>query len=164
MLTKLSLTFGSRQILQDIINKYPERHFKLMQASVHSNKLALFDFSNETTVFKTPVKYTVLNEKLNSNFRGILYYQSFQVNNDRQKILYNTLDKIINTDSPLINGQLFMQVDDKDESTTFVLLSCLDDFNDLVTWKESLSFKELSSFISRDPNNTYYDEVYRPLL
>ena len=43
MLTKISLTFGSRQILQSIIDKYPERHFKLMQATTHTRKLELFE-------------------------------------------------------------------------------------------------------------------------
>ena len=91
MLSKLSLTFGSRQILQGIIDKYPDRKFKLMQASVHSNNLALFDFSNEPTIFKSPVEYTVLGERLNSNYRGILYYQSLQVDNDQQKVLFTHL-------------------------------------------------------------------------
>lgn len=164
MLSKLSLTFGSRQILQDIIDKYPDRKFKLTQASIHSNKLALFDFSNEPSVFKTPVELTVLGERLNSNYRGILYYQSFQVNTDRQKILFNTLNKLIDDSNPLINGQAFLQVDNKAESTTLVLLTALNDFDDLMAWKETPDFKQLANFTSRDPNNTYYDEVYRPLM
>lgn len=164
MLSKLSLTFGSRQILQGIINKYPDRKFKLMQASVHSNNLALFDFSNEPTIFKSPVEYTVLGERLNSNYRGILYYQLFQVDNDHQKVLFNTLSKMVDDPSPLINGQAFLQVDNKDKSTTLVLFTALNDFDDLMTWKETEDFKQLASFTTRDPNNTYYDEVYRPLM
>ncbi|MCI1975289.1 MAG: hypothetical protein LKJ51_05160 [Limosilactobacillus sp.] len=132
-----------------------------MQASVHSNKLALFDFSNETTIFKSPVKLTVLGEKLNSNYNGILYYQSFQVDNDHQEVLYNTLNKIVNNSTSLINGQAFLEVDSKAESTTLVLLSAANDFDDLMAWKKSDSFKQLDSFTRRDPNNTYYDEVYR---
>lgn len=164
MLSKLSLTFGSRQILQEIVDRYPSKAFKMMQASVHSNKIALFDFSNEDSVFKNPVKFSVLGERLNSNYRGVLYYQSFQVDNDRQKVLFKTLNKIVNDPAPLINGQLILEVDNKEESTTLVLLSALNEFDDLMAWKESSAFKELSSFISRDPSNTYYDEVYRPLM
>ncbi|MBB1062381.1 hypothetical protein [Limosilactobacillus fastidiosus] len=164
MLSQLSLTFGSRQILQDIIDKYPDRKFKLMQASEHSHNLALFDFSNKPTVFKSPVEYTVLGEQLSSEYRGILYYQSFQVDNDHQKILFNTLNKIIDNSNPLINGQAFLQVDNKEESTTFVLLTALNDLDELMTWKKTDSFKQLDSFTTRDPNNTYYDEVYRPLM
>jgi hypothetical protein len=41
MLTKISLTFGSRQILQSIIDKYPERHFKLMQGNYSYKKISI---------------------------------------------------------------------------------------------------------------------------
>ena len=93
MLTKLSFTFGSHQILQGIIDEHPDREFKLMQASTHSNKLALFDLSNQDSIFKNPVILTVLDETMNSNYNGLFYYQSFQVNGDRQQVLYNSLQK-----------------------------------------------------------------------
>ena len=163
MLSKLSLTFGSRQVLQEIIDKYPNRQFKMMQASVHSNKIALFDFSNETSVFKSPVEFSVLNERLSSNYRGVLYYQSFQVDNDRQKVLLNTLNKLIDDSAPLINSQALLQVNNKVECTTLVLWTAFDVFDGLMAWKETDNFKQLNGFISRDPNNTYYDEVYRSI-
>lgn len=71
---------------------------------------------------------------------------------------------MVDDPSTLINGQAFLQVNNKDESTTLVLLTALNDFDDLMAWKETEDFEQLASFTTRDPNNTYYDEVYRPLM
>lgn len=160
MLTKISLTFGSREILQSIIDKYPDRHFKMMQASTHSNKLALFDLSGQETVFKSPVKLTVLDETLNANLDGIFYYQSFQVNGDRQKLLYNSLQKVIE-DAGKMNGGLMLSVDNKADATTLVLLTAWQDFESLTAWKNSDSFKSLTTFTTRGSDNGYYDEIYK---
>ncbi|WP_076459096.1 hypothetical protein [Limosilactobacillus caccae] len=160
MLTTISLTFGSREILQSIIDKYPQRRFKMMQASAHSNKLALFDLSGEETVFKSPVKLTVLDESLNANLNGLFYYQSFQVNGDRQKLLHNSLQKVIE-DATGMNGGLMLSVDNKAEATTLVLLTAWQDFESLTAWKESDTFKSLLTFTTRGSDNGYYDEIYK---
>lgn len=163
MLTKISLTFGSRQILQSIIDKYPERHFKLMQASTHSRKLALFDLSGKDTVFKSPVVYTVLDETLDADLSGMFYYQSFQVNGDRQKLLYNSLQKVIEEASGM-NAGLMLSVDNKSEATTLVLLTAWKDFESLNAWKNSDSFNSLINFTTLGSDNDYYDEIYKSIM
>ena len=50
------------------------------------------------------------------------------------------------------------------KSIARVLNLSLNDFDDLMAWKETEDFEQLASFTTRDPNNTYYDEVYRPLM
>lgn len=164
VLTKINFTFGSRQILEDIINKHPDRQFKLMQASTHSNKLALFDLSGKKTIFKSPVTLTVLDASLNLNFTGIFYYQSFQVNSDRQKLLYESLQKIANDKPANANAVLMTSVDNSNNGSTFVLLSVWNTFEDLTNWQESDSFSTLAKFTTRGSDNYYYDETYRPAL
>ena len=161
MLTKLSFTFGSHQILQGIIDDHPDREFKLMQASTHSNKLALFDLSNQNSIFKNPVILTVLDETMNSNYNGLFYYQSFQVNGDRQQLLYNSLQKVIDDQPAAMNAGLMTSVANKTESSTFVLITVWDRFEDLTAWKESDSFANLTNFTTMGSDNYYYDEVYR---
>lgn len=163
MLTKVSFTFGSHQILEDIIKNNPDRQFKLMQASTHSNKLALFDLSGEETVFKSPVTLNVLESSLDANLAGILYYQSFQVNGDRQKLLYNSLEKIVDDAPSIANGVLMTSVANHNESSTLVLLTAWNDFEDLTTWRESDAFKSLTNFTTMGSDNYYYDEIYRPV-
>lgn len=163
MLTKISLTFGSQALLQSIEEQHPDRQFKLMQASTHSNKIALFDFSNQETVFKSPVKFRVLNESLNSQPNGLLFYQSFQVNNDRQEMLNNVLNKLIDTDNKLMNGKYLLQVDNHDESTTLVLLTSWSEYEDLMAWQKTEEYQSLSGFTTHESSNYYYDETYRPL-
>ncbi|GGI64329.1 hypothetical protein [Limosilactobacillus caviae] len=163
MLTKISLTFGSRQILQSIIDKYPERHFKLMQATTHTRKLALFDLSGKDSIFESPVKLTVLDSTLDASLNGMFYYQSFQVNGDRQKLLYNTLQKVI-TEPSNMNGGYLLTVDNKVEATTLVLLTSWESFENLTTWKESESFKSLQNFTSMGSDNSYYDEIYKTIF
>ncbi|WP_283587949.1 hypothetical protein [Limosilactobacillus viscerum] len=163
MLTKLSFTFGSRQILQGIIDNNPDRKLKLMQASTHSNKLALFDLSNQDTIFKTPVVLNVLDETLNSSYDGLFYYQSFQVNGDRQQVLYNSLQKVIADKPGNMNAGLMTSVANKAESTTLVLLTAWNSFEDLTAWKNSESFSNLTSFTTMGSDNYYYDEVYRSI-
>lgn len=164
MLTKLSLTFGSRQILQSIIDKYPDRQFKLMQATTHSSKLALFDLSGKDTIFKSPVELTVLDETLDANFNGMLYYQSFQVNGDRQKLLYNSLQKIIEEAPNNMNGGLMLSVANKAESTTLVLLTAWSEFEDLTAWKNSNSYSTLKNFTTMGSDNYYFDETYKTIF
>ncbi|EEW53513.1 hypothetical protein [Limosilactobacillus antri] len=161
MLTKLSFTFGSHQILQGIIDEHPDREFKLMQASTHSNKLALFDLSNQDSIFKNPVILTVLDETMNSNYNGLFYYQSFQVNGDRQQVLYNSLQKVIDDQPAAMNAGLMTSVANKSESSTLVLITVWDRFEDLTAWKESDSFANLTNFTTMGSDNYYYDEVYR---
>lgn len=163
MLTKVSFTFGSYQILEDIIKNNPDRQFKLMQASTHSNKLALFDLSGEETVFKSPVTLNVLESSLDANLAGILYYQSFQVNGDRQKLLYNSLEKIVDDAPSIANGVLMTSVANHNESSTLVLLTAWNDFEDLTAWRESDAFKSLTNFTTMGSDNYYYDEIYRPV-
>lgn len=163
MLTKLSLTFGSGMVLKQIIDKHPDRHFKLMQASTHSNKIALFDISNQETIFNSPVKFRVLGESLNSNLNGILFYQSFQVNGDRQQLLYNSLQKIAEDDNKLMNGKYFLEVENHDQGNTYVLLTSWNDFDDLMAWKKTDEFLSLAGFTDQASSNYYYDETYRPL-
>lgn len=163
MLTKLSVTFGSQAILQSIVDQHPDRQFKMMQASTHSNKIALFDFSNQESVFKSPVKFIVLNESLNSNTNGMLYYQSFQVNGDRQQMLNNVLNKVVTSDSKLMNGKYLLQVDNRDESTTLVLLTSWNELDDLMAWKKTTEYQSLIGFTNPESSNYYYDETYRPL-
>ncbi|MBB1078525.1 hypothetical protein H5S09_01565 [Limosilactobacillus sp. STM2_1] len=163
MLTKISLTFGSRQILQSIIDKYPERHFKLMQTTTHTRKLALFDLSGKDTIFKSPVELSVLDETLDANLNGLFYYQSFQVNGDRQKLLYNSLQKVIEDPSDM-NGGYLLSVDNKVEATTLVLLTSWKDFESLTNWQNSESFKSLKNFTSMGSDNSYYDEIYKSVF
>lgn len=163
MLTKVSFTFGSHQILEDIVKKNPDRQFKLMQASTHSNKLALFDLSGQDSVFKSPVTLTVLESSLNASLTGVLYYQSFQVNGDRQKLLYNSLEKIVDDAPSFANGVLMTSVANHNESSTLVLLTAWNDFEDLTAWRESDSFKSLTNFTTMGSDNYYYDEIYRPV-
>lgn len=163
MLTKLSLTFGSEKVLKQIIDQNPDRQFKLMQASTHSNKIALFDYSNKDSIFNSPVNFRVLGESLNSNLNGMLFYQSFQVNGDRQDLLYNSLQKIAESDNKLMNGKYFLQVDSRDQSSTLVLLTSWNSFDDLMAWKKSDEFLSLAGFTNEGSNNYYYDETYRPL-
>jgi hypothetical protein len=163
VLTKVSFTFGSHQVLEDIIKNNPDRQFKLMQASTHSNKLALFDLSGKDPVFKSPVILTVLNASLNANLSGILYYQSFQVNGDRQKLLNNSLEKIVEDAPSIANGVLMTSVANQNESSTLVLLTSWNDFEDLTAWRESDSFKSLANFTTLGSDNYYYDEIYRPV-
>ena len=163
MLTKLSLTFGSEKVLKQIIDQNPDRQFKLMQASTHSNKIALFDYSNKDSIFNSPVNFRVLGESLNSNLNGMLFYQSFQVNGDRQDLLYNSLQKIAESDNKLMNGKYFLQVDSRDQSSTLVLLTSWNNFDDLMAWKKSDEFLSLAGFTNEGSNNYYYDETYRPL-
>ncbi|MDM8267194.1 hypothetical protein QUW44_08580 [Limosilactobacillus pontis] len=162
MLTKVSFTFGSHQVLEDIIKKNPDRQFKLMQASTHSNKLALFDISGQDSIFKSPVVLTILNASPNANMNGILYYQSFQVNGDRQNLLNNSLDKIVEDAPNIANGVFLTSVASKSEGATLVLLTSWNDFEDLTSWRESDSFKSLTNFTTLGSDNYYYDEIYRP--
>ncbi|MDD6432716.1 MAG: antibiotic biosynthesis monooxygenase [Lactobacillaceae bacterium] len=162
MLTKVSFTFGSHQVLEDIIKNNPDRQFKLMQASTHSNKLALFDLSGKDSIFKSPVILTVLNASLNAKMNGVLYYQSFQVNGDRQELLNNSLNKIVEDAPSIANGFLLTSVASQSQGSTLVLLSAWNDFEDLTAWRESDSFKSLTNFTTLGSDNNYYDEIYRP--
>lgn len=163
MLTKISLAFGSHEILQSIIDKYPDRKFKLMEATSHTRKLALFDLSGKDTIFKSPVELTVLDETLDANLDGLFYYQSFQVNGDRQKLLYNSLQKVIE-DATTMNGGLMLSVANKSEASTLVLLTAWKDFESLTEWQNSESFKSLKNFTTLGSDNSYYDEIYRTVF
>ena len=110
----------------------------------------------------SPVVLTILNASPNPNMNGILYYQSFQVNGDRQNLLNNSLDKIVEDAPNIANGVFLTSVASKSEGATLVLLTSWNDFEDLTSWRESDSFKSLTNFTTLGSDNYYYDEIYRP--
>ena len=60
-----------------------------------------------------------------------------------------------------MNAGLMTSVANKAESSTLVLITAWDSFEDLTAWKNSDSFASLTNFTTMGSDNYYYDEVYR---
>ena len=63
-----------------------------------------------------------------------------------------------------MNGGYMLSVDNKAEATTLVLLTAWADFEALTAWKESETFTSLKNFTSIGSDNSYYDEIYKPIF
>ena len=87
MLSQISFTFGSMPVLLEIIKKHPDRDFRLLQATGDNSKLALFDLSGKPTIFNSPITLETLYSVGNDKFKGILHFESFELDN-----IYNEED------------------------------------------------------------------------
>lgn len=159
MLKQISYTFGTVPVLQKIIDKYPDRYFKLTQAVEHDDNTALFDLSGEKSVFAAPVKLTTVTNNGSDDFEGVIHTDTFKVGLNRRNALLNSMKQVLNTaPSQMMAGYIL-----KGSGETLTLLTVWPNMADIAKWHHSHEGKPLTGFTAAGSENTYFDETYQPV-
>ncbi|MDO4903354.1 MAG: hypothetical protein Q3959_03720 [Limosilactobacillus sp.] len=162
-MTLLHFTFGSEPILRSIMGKHPDRQLQLYQASNFSSKIMLFDFSGGKSIFAAPVTLDILAHTNGREYRGVMLYQSFEVNADKQDYLLSSVKKALTSLPANSNAGLMSCLKDRKKSSTIVLISFWNDLKSIGEWKESSDYSPLLPFIDKSPDHDYFEELYNPI-
>ena len=159
MLKQITYTFGTVPVLQQIIDKHPDRNFKLTQAVEHDDNTALFDLSGEKSVFAAPVTLTAIDSNGSDDFEGVIHTDTFKVGVNRRKALLSSLKQVLNTaPSAMMAGYIL-----KGSGETITLLTVWPNMADIEKWQHSDAGKPLTTFTTPGSANTYFDETYQPV-
>lgn len=161
MVKIISSTFGSSDILSKIVVDNPTREFKLLSSSSQKDQMQLLDLSDRQTIFKTPFNYSVINQLLEDDFRGIFNFEYFSLSIDDKKIFMaavNKLPSIAAIPNGMINAYALQNAEKNNE---LIMLTLWETQQYLNTWKKQDQLVTLNTF--RKSQDNYYDQTYFPV-
>ncbi|QBO35270.1 hypothetical protein EQG49_01735 [Periweissella cryptocerci] len=101
MIRQLHVTYGSKQILNQIRANYPERHLLVLSPSTSSlDNLQMLDVSGEENIFSSGVSYDIVNYHGTPNWRGFFNYTFITINPDRKPVFDKLIEQWFNQDKP----------------------------------------------------------------
>lgn len=161
MLKTMSATFGSTELLQKIIDKHPERSFKLLQSSHSDEQLQLLDLSDEPSVFMSPINYAILASSSENPNNGVFHFEHFSLGEDDRKVLISTLKHYFSRDQ-LPSGLLSHCIlqNEKDQSE-IILLTNWQNQASLKNWKLSASYQTLTKH--KKSTDSFFEQTYLPV-
>lgn len=161
MLSKISFTFGSMPVLENIMKKHPDRDFRLLQATADNSKLALFDLSDKPSVFQSPITLNTITGVGSDNFNGIFHFESFELGHDDKEIFRKHAKKALeNADhTKMTTGYMLER---PDQASITILITTWTNAAAIDEWTSSKDFAPLTEFMDHSPRSVYYYEDYQP--
>ncbi|WP_281164223.1 hypothetical protein [Liquorilactobacillus sicerae] len=148
-----NLTFGSENILKQIIIAHPERQLKLLISLTNEENLMLFDFSDLPTIFKAGLSYQVIEQKFVWLEKSLYCFDYFKLNTIEQKE-FQQLKRILLDN---LNNYLLGQQSQHDFE--FVIISSWQNLKDYHHWKNQSSFWESKAEFL----NSQYTRVFQAI-
>lgn len=159
MITQLSLTFGSQQVLSELQHRYPERSMLLLDTSTAGQQLALLDVSGQPSVFSSPVHYDIKLHRGTTSWQGFVNFIFLDnLSADDQKVFNSKANHFVTTEAmPDGMRSIYFMKDEKNRSNN-IILSTWDTSADYALWKRSPSFKPFEYF--KSTQNNYHEASY----
>lgn len=157
MLSQFSYTTGSRTVLANIIAKYPERRLILAASPVEDNNYALFDLSDQPTIFHSPIKLTTLaGGGTLTPFGPIVHIESFNLDKDRRDVLQKrgrALISDLETFPGFVGG---LMTSNDASSTTTVFITTWQQASAISKWHDSPIYAPIQQYTTPGPENTFF--------
>ncbi|MFD1549919.1 antibiotic biosynthesis monooxygenase family protein [Levilactobacillus fuyuanensis] len=145
MLHQLSLTFGSRDLLDRIVKRNPDRQFVLLAATGGAKDLQLLDVSGQSSVFTSHLDYEVKSEHGQPDWHGFFSFNYFTLDVESGKVFEGEVNKL--AAEPLPNGMTAMLVLSKfKNSGEYVLLTIWDSSDAFMIWRRSAKFSPFTKY------------------
>ncbi|WP_341778109.1 antibiotic biosynthesis monooxygenase family protein [Levilactobacillus sp. HBUAS70063] len=158
MLHKLSLTFGSRDLLDKIVHQNPDRQFVLLAATGGAKDLQLLDISGQDSVFTSHLDYQVKIEHGQPNWHGFFSFNYFNLDVESAKVFEGEVNKI--AADPLPVGMTAMLVLSKlKNSGEYVLMTIWDSSDAFMIWRRSNKFSPFTKYATT--LNNYHAATYQ---
>lgn len=101
MIRQLHVTYGSKQILEQIRTANPDRHLLILSPSTASlENLQMVDVSGEDNIFSSGVSYDVENYHGTPNWRGFFNYTFITIDPDHLPVFEQLINQWFNQDKP----------------------------------------------------------------
>ncbi|GAA3620379.1 hypothetical protein [Secundilactobacillus similis] len=159
MITQLSITFGSKQVLTDLQARYPDRPMHLLDASSAGEQLALLDVSGQESVFSSPVHYDIKLHRGTTDWNGFINFMYFDnLSEDDQTVFNSKASHFVSVDAMPdgMHAAYFMKAE-KNRANN-ILLTTWSSAEDFSIWKRSDTFKPFKYFQST--LNNYHEASY----
>jgi len=159
MITRISITYGTKQVLSKLQTRFPDRPLLLLDSSTSGEQLALLDVSGQESVFSSPIHYDIKLHRGTTDWQGFVNF--IYVDNlsaDDQKVMNSKANHFVTTD-PMPDGMrsIYFMKDEKNRSNN-IILSTWDNADDFSLWKKETSFKPFSYFLTTQYN--YHEASY----
>ena len=158
MLHQLSLTFGSRPLLDKIIKQNPDRQFVLLAATGGAKDLQLLDVSGQDSVFTSHLDYQVKIEHGQPTWHGFFSFNYFTLDVESAKVFEGDVNKI--AADPLPAGMTAMLVLSKfKNSGEYVLMTIWDTSDAFMIWRRSNRFSPFTKYATQ--LNNFHAATYQ---
>lgn len=145
MLHQLSLTFGSRDLLDKIVKQNSDRRFVLLAATGGAKDLQLLDISGQESIFTSHLDYQVKIEHGQPDWQGFFSFNYFDLNAESAKVFESEVNKI--AANPLPDGMTTMLVLSKlKNSSEYILLTIWDSSDAFMIWRRSNKFAPFTKY------------------
>lgn len=159
MITKLSITFGTKAVLTDVIKKHPDRKMLLLASSSQEESLALLDVSGQESTFASPLHYDIKLHRGATDWQGFFYFMYFNsVSPEDQQIFNAKASQFVKSEEmPEKMRAIYFMKDEKNRANN-IILSVWKNSADYASWKRSASFKPFDYFAA--PLNNFHEASY----
>lgn len=159
MITRISITYGTKQVLSKLQTRYPDRKLLLLDSSTSGEQLALLDVSGEESVFSSPIHYDIKLHRGTTDWQGFVNFTYIDnLSPDDQKTFNSKANHFVTTDAmPDGMRSIYFMKDEKNRSNN-ILLSTWENSDSFSIWKRSSSFKPFNYFLSGQ--NNYHEASY----
>lgn len=160
MTEKITLTFGSPNNLEKIMMEHPDRQFAFLEEDQHEDKFALFDLSEQDSIFNFGITLRPLKEVGNTDFRGIVRFESFSLGKDDKKIFRKKAMQLLDDSQKdgMVGGLLCTRDDVKKRT---ILITMWADRDKMQAWRDGADYGEIVEFAERSVRNDHFTELYR---
>lgn len=159
MITQISITFGSKQVLAKLQKRYSNRPMYLLDASTAGEQLALLDVSGEPSIFSSPVHYDIKLHRGTTAWNGFInfiYIDNLSI--DDQKVFNSKANHFVTTEAmPDGMQSIYFMKDEKNRSNNIILTTWAD-AEAFADWKHSSTFSPFEYFLTSQ--NNYHESSY----
>ncbi|MHA8138139.1 hypothetical protein ACYATM_03695 [Lactobacillaceae bacterium Scapto_B20] len=158
MISNISITFGTKDFLSNIIKQHPEHNLHLF-ASENNDSYELVDSSGKSTIFKSPINYKLVSHAGVDNWNGAISYINLDLDENQQKVLDATINNLISNEI-LPNGMssIYSLYVAKNKSSR-VILTTWNNGKSLDEWYLSKTADQLFKFSDKLDSN-YFETIY----
>ncbi|WP_413627050.1 hypothetical protein R4B61_04275 [Fructilactobacillus vespulae] len=161
MINKISTTFGSEYILDQIIKNHPNRRLELFVPVKPNGNLQLLDLSNLESVFSSPISYKVLNHSGTDNWTSFINYLEINADDNEAKIINAKLNGFINSSTPPTGMDSIYYLKKNNGSNTITVLTTWMDESYFNDWYKKYQQQNNSYLpLIRDFSTNYYSASF----
>ncbi|ANZ61738.1 hypothetical protein AYR62_04280 [Secundilactobacillus paracollinoides] len=160
MISQLSITFGSKDVLEQVQAKNPDRPMLLLETTTSGEQLALLDVSGQESVFASPVHYDIKLHRGTTDWGRFVNFMYFDnLSPDDQKVFNSKANHFVTTDEMPEGLHAIYFMKEEHNRSNNIILTVWDTSEDFAVWKRDERFKPFVYF--QRPLNNYHEASYQ---
>ncbi|ABJ64278.1 antibiotic biosynthesis monooxygenase [Levilactobacillus brevis] len=142
---ELSLTFGSRDVLQRIIQENTDRHLLLLAGSATDEGLLLLDVSGTPSIFTGGLTYQIRAHQGSQSWQGFFSFDYFTLDPDTAKVFEAKVNRLASPPLPAGMTDLYLLTKQHNDSE-YLLLTVWQDSQAYALWRHSPAFAPIDTY------------------